>query len=162
MCSRAEASFFWPGMTPAISLMREKCAQCNRMAPSQAAMPPTPPIQPVYPFQCIAADYFSHMGHHYLVAVDRYSNWPIVEENASGSKGLISALRRIFVTFGIAEEMTSDNGPEFAAHSTQRFLKAWKAGHRNSSVAFPHANCRAELGVKTVKRMIIDNTDPHG
>ena len=29
-------------------------------------------------------------------------------------------------------------------------------------MAFPHSNCRAEIGVKTVKRIITDNTDAHG
>ena len=162
MCSRAESSFFWPGMTPAITELREKCSQCNRMAPSQPSMPPTPPIQPVYPFQAVVGDYFHYMGHHYLVLVDRYSNWPIVEETANGSTGLIRSLRRTFVTYGIAEELTNDGGPEFTAAQTESFLKAWKVNQRFSSVAFPHANTRAEVGVKTVKRMLVDNTDSKG
>lgn len=162
MCSRADSSFFWPGMTPAISEMRERCAQCNRMAPSQPSMPPTPPIQPVYPFQAVVGDYFHYMGHHYLVIVDRYSNWPIVEETANGSNGLIRSLRRTFVTYGIAEELTNDGGPEFTASQTESFLKAWKVNQRFSSVAFPHANTRAEVGVKIVKRMLVDNTDSTG
>jgi hypothetical protein len=29
-------------------------------------------------------------------------------------------------------------------------------------VSFPHSNCRAEVGVKTVKRLIADNTGPNG
>ena len=33
---------------------------------------------------------------------------------------------------------------------------------RVSSVAFPHSNCRAEIGVKTMKRLITDNTGPSG
>ena len=132
------------------------------MAPSQPSMPPTPPIQPVYPFQAVVGDYFHYMGHHYLVLVDRYSNWPIVEETANGSTGLIRSLRRTFVTYGIAEELTNDGGPEFTAAQTESFLKAWKVNQRFSSVAFPHANTRAEVGVKTVKRMLVDNTDSKG
>ncbi|XP_071500939.1 plexin-A4-like [Diadema antillarum] len=112
MCSRAESSIFWPGMTPAITEMRTWCSSCNRMAPSQPAAPPTPPASPAYPFQCIAADYFHFQGHNYLVIVDRYSNWPIVEEAATGADGLIIALRRIFVTYGISDELSSDGGPE--------------------------------------------------
>ena len=162
MCSRAESSVFWPGMTPAISAMRANCPQCNRIAPSQPCMPPTPPIQPVYPFQAVVADYFTHMGHHYLVMVDRYSNWPIVEETANGSNGLIRSLRRVFVTFGIAEELSSDGGTEFTASQTKVFLKAWRVNHRFSSVAFPHSNNRAEVGVKSVKRLLLDNTDAGG
>ena len=146
MVSRAEGSFFWPGMTSAIEETRARCTACNRMAPLQPNPPPTPPTRPVYPFQAICADYFSHGGHHYLIVVDRYSNWPIVEENAESSKSLIAALRRVFVTFGIAKELSSDGGPEFKAGATKTFHKNWVIRHRISSVANPHSNCRAEVG----------------
>ena len=132
------------------------------MAPSQPNAPPMPPIRPVYPFKAICADYFSYSGHHYLVAVVRYSNWPMVEENAERSKGLIAALRRVFVTFGIAEELSSDGGPEFMAGATRTSLRNWGVHHHVSSVAHPHSNCRAELGVKTVKRMLVGITGPGG
>ena len=56
----------------------------------------------------------------------------------------------------------SDGGPEFTATATRTFLQNWGVSHRLSSVAFPHSNCRAEIGVKTVKRMIVDHTGPNG
>ena len=117
---------------------------------------------PAYPFQCICADYFHYKGVHYLVAVDRYSNWPIIERARDGSAGLIECLRRTFATYGIPDECATDGGPEFIAQSTQQFLKDWLVHHKLSSFAFPHSNCRAEIGVKTVKRLITNNTDPHG
>jgi hypothetical protein len=162
MTARAETSVFWPGITHDITNIRTSCQACNRMAPSQPSAPPIPPVPTIYPFQCICADYFHHKGRNYLVIVDRYTNWPIVEQASDGASGLIGVLRKHFSTYGIAEELASDGGPEFTASSTQKFLTSWGVHHRLSSVAFPHSNCRAEIGVKTVKRMIADNTGPRG
>ena len=162
MIARAESSIVWPGITPAIKSVRNNCTQCNRMAPSQADAPPMPSTLAAYQFQWICADYFHYKGINYLVIVDRYSNWPIVEKAREGSTGLIDSLRRCFVTYGIPDELSSDDGPEFTAAATCQFLLTWGVHHRLYSVAFPHSNCRAEIGVKTVKRIITDNTGPHG
>ncbi|XP_071478837.1 uncharacterized protein [Diadema antillarum] len=162
MTARAESSVFWPGITPAIAALRAQCHQCNRIAPSNPSAPPTPLLSPAYPFQCVCADYFHYKGCNYLVIVDRYSNWPIVERSTQGAPGLISCLRRTFATFGIPDELASDGGPEFTAVTTRCFLKDWGVHHRLSSVAYPHSNCRAEVAVKSVKRLIMSNTSPTG
>eukprot|EP00057_Strongylocentrotus_purpuratus_P023555 XP_011678029.1 PREDICTED: uncharacterized protein K02A2.6-like [Strongylocentrotus purpuratus] len=162
MTARAEASVFWPGITPVISTLRARCDHCNRIAPSNPSSPPTPLTSPVYPFQCICADFFHYKGCNYLVVVDRYSNWPIVERSTHGVDGLTACLRRIFVTFGIPDELASDGGPEFTAAVTRRFLQDWGIHHRLPSVAYPHSNCRDEVGVQTIKRLLLDNTSPTG
>ena len=68
----------------------------------------------------------------------------------------------MFVTYGIADELSSDGGPELTAEETQQLLSNWGVHHRLSSVALAHSNSRAELGVKTCKRMLMDNTGPNG
>ena len=93
--------------------------------------------------------------------IDRYSNWPIVERSHDGAKGLIQCLRNCFSTYGIPEDGT-DGGPEFTAAETRKFFKCWGTNHRLSSVAYPHGNCRAEVGVKTMKRLITNNTATNG
>jgi hypothetical protein len=57
--------------------------------------------------------------------MDRYSNWPIVEQSAVEAQGLITCLRCIFVTYGIPDELASDGGPEFTATATRKFLSDW-------------------------------------
>eukprot|EP00057_Strongylocentrotus_purpuratus_P017665 XP_011672139.1 PREDICTED: uncharacterized protein LOC105442062 [Strongylocentrotus purpuratus] len=88
--------------------------------------------------------------------------WPGITPAISTLHGLTACLRRIFVTFGIPDELASDGGPEFTAAATRRFLQDWGIHHRLSSVAYPHSNCRAEVGVKTIKRLLLDNTSPTG
>ena len=162
MRARAIDSVYWPDITNDIARIRDQCTHCHRMAKSNPMQPPPDLILPDYPFQMISSDYFTYNSKEYVVIVDRYSNWPMVYRSESGAEGLIKRLRETFVTFGIPEELTSDGGPQFKAGKTQDFLNAWGVRHRISSVANPHANCRAELAVKTVKRMLIINITATG
>ena len=86
MTACAETTIFWPGITPAITATWTNCHHRNRMAPSQPNAPPFPPVLRAYPFQCISADFFHYKGKNSLVMVDRYSNWPIIEQAQAGSK----------------------------------------------------------------------------
>ena len=126
-------------------------------------MPPTDLLQPDYPFHMVAADYFFHAGHTYLVVVDRYSGWPCVsrcrEESAAE---LIRLLRLLFCVHGVPEEFATDRASVFTARQTQKFLETWGVRHRVSSAYFPHSNLRAETGVKLMKRLIKENVGTGG
>ena len=66
------------------------------------------------------------------------------------------------ITFGVPVEVSSDGGLEFAATETEYFFKRWGIRHRKSSAYFPSSNGRAELAVKTAKRLLMDNVGPSG
>ena len=167
MESRARSIVFWPGMSQDIRNVREACQQCCRNAPSQAATPAVTPKVPSTPFECIVADYFESHGHNYLVVADRLSGWVEIFESRSGSstssaKVLIAHLRSFFRVFGVPEELASDGGPQFKAAVTEEFLAKWNIHHRLSSAYFPQSNGRAEVAVKTAKRLLLDNIGPSG
>ena len=107
MMARAESSVFWKGITPAINAVRASCQHCNHIAPSNPSAKPTPLSNPDYPFQCVCKDFFHYKGCNYLVVVDRYPNWPIVERACEGVQGLIDCIHQTFVTFGIPDELAS-------------------------------------------------------
>ena len=85
-----------------------------------------------------------------------------MQQSQDGFSGLVKCLRKSSVTYGIADELSSDGGPECTAEATQQQLSNWCVHHRLSSVALAHSNGRAELGVKTCKRMLKDITGPNG
>ena len=164
---RAKSIVFWPGMTNDIHQVRAQCTSCNINAPSQAQLPSTPACSPSTPFEKIVADFFDFGGHHYLVIGDRLSGWPEVYSTPSGSasagaRGLVACLRKFIATFGVPEELSSDGGPEFTASETNNFLKRWGIHHRKSSAYHPQSNGRAEVAVKSIKRLLRSNITQSG
>ena len=78
------------------------------------------------------------------------------------NKELREFLREQFAMFGVPDELASDDGPQFRAKEFEDFLRRWGVNHRTSSSYNPHSNLREETGVKTAKRMLLDNTRADG
>ena len=145
--------------------MRYTCKTCNELAPSQ----PKEPIQlspsPDWPFQQICTDYFQLEHHSYLSIIDRYTAWLNIYHFLPGqstSQTLIDTFRTLFTAYRVPAEISSDGGPRFIAHSFKTFLSAWGIKHCLSSIDYPQFNGRAELGVKSAKRIINNNTSKNG
>ena len=104
---------------------------------------------------------FFHLNDYtYLSIVDRFSGWLCIYyfSGEATSETLINIFRDLFIAYGVSEILSSDGGPQFTSAEFQRFLKEWGVEHSLSSVAYPQSNGRAELGVKTAKRIIHNNT----
>ena len=104
-------------------------------------------------------------SHTYLACADRLTGWLMVFHMKPGratASELITICRSLFQTYGCPEELSSDGGSIFMSHEFQNFLSVLGVQHRLSSVAYPQSNGRAELAVKSAKRIIYGNTDPQG
>ena len=133
------------------------------MASSNPRQPLEPPVSPEYPFQQTVTDFFDLKGQNYLIYADRYSGWVEIASMPSGKcRQVCDSLRRWFVTYGAPEELSSDGGPPFQAFEYDSFLSNWGIRKRLSAAYFAQSNGRAELAVKSAKRILADNVDNSG
>ena len=160
---RANSSVYWPGLSADITNRRLQCTDCISNAPSQSAEPIVMNVinsPPQYPFDQVVTDYFTLMGYKYLLYADRYSGWITVVKTKLGDgdlKFLKKHLCHLFATYGTPREISDDGGPPFNAHEYKEFLKLWGINLRKSSSYYPQSNGRAELAVKTAKRILTGN-----
>ena len=158
MLANARERLFWPGLDSAIRLTRSQCRQCNEHAPSQPSEPEILTRQPDVPFQQTVMDLCELEGHHFLVYADRFTGWvEVVKPTSTSFRSLRPILLRWFSTFGVPEEISADGGPPFNSSDYDEFLRNWRIRKRQSSAYYPQSNGRAEVAVKTVKRILLGN-----
>ena len=71
-------------------------------------------------------------------------------------------MRRIFVTFGVPVEISSNGVTEFSAKFTKDFLKQWGIHYRRLSAYHLMSNGRTEKAIKATKRLLIENVGLNG
>ena len=164
MNRRATPCVYWPGMSSSILNFRASCKNCSLNAPSQPREPLILTAPPTWPYQQVCADYFQLGKKSYLIIVDRYSGWPHIYycPTTADSKHLVATCRQLFTDRGAPEEFASDGGPQFVSSTFQQFLSAWGIQHRLSAPGYPQSNGRAELTVKAMKKLVINNMLPDG
>ena len=111
-----------------------------------------------WPFQQVCADFFENEGHSYLTIVDRFSSWLNIyhfPHQTANSNAIINYTVSflVFIIYGVSEELSTDGGPQFTSNAIQQYLKDWGVKHRLSSAGYPQSNGRAELAVKSAKRI---------
>ena len=79
-------------------------------------------------------------GKTYLLVTDANSKWPeIVEMRSTTADRTIEELRKMFSSYGLPEQIVSDNDPQFVAEEFASFVKANGIKHIKSE---PFWNCR--------------------
>ena len=107
---------------------------------------------PHYPFQMVESDLFHWNDQDFVLVVNYYSRyWEIEKLHKPDAATVIKKIKNIFSRMGIPEVMRSDNGPQYAAKTFEKFAKDWGFQHIPSSPEYPRSNGLAEKTVQTVR-----------
>ena len=120
---------------------------------------------PEYHFQEVITDMFELNGYWYLVYVDRLTGFPELAyfPNHTTSSLIINVLREFFTRWGVPEQVSMDGASNYTSEQITDWLKSWGVKYtRVSSAYYPQSNGRAEVGVKSLKRLLEGNTGPRG
>ena len=164
MIASATTAVYWPGIRKDILNHQTNCHSCLENSPSQAREPIQMTAIPERPFQIVCSDLFELQGRHYLVIVDRFSGFLHIYHSREQPthRFLIRHLRDVFIRYGRPEQLETDGGPQYQSQAFKSFLTTWGVQHRISSPYYPQSNGRAELAVKTAKRLLRENVGRDG
>ena len=163
---RARSLCFWSGVKNDLQEIYNNCRPCHAHFQRNSKEPYIQRHIPEYPFQHIGIDLASYAGRKYLICVDYFSNYILVDGLSTEiSGGTIALLKKHFMRFGIPLEIVSDCGPQFDSLEFKNFSKQYGFEWNPSSPTYPRSNGMAESAVKQVKSILrkceAEDSDPH-
>ena len=79
----------------------------------------------------LGLDFFSLKNTHYLLAVDYFSQFPIVRKlHSLYSVSVIKHLKDIFMEMGVPRCIVSDGDTQFTSQEFKDFTRMWDIQHR--------------------------------
>jgi hypothetical protein len=158
---------YWPGVNKEVEELISTCATCQENRNMQAKEPLMPTPVPSRPWEHVAEDLFTCLGHKWLICVDYYSEYFEIERLDAGTHGeeVIRQTKKWFSTHGIPDRVTSDNGPPFNGAQWKDFATTYGFIHTPTSPLHPQANGMVERAVGIAKTMLkkcsASGTDPY-
>lgn len=156
MKALARSYVWWPSINQQLEAVAKACLGCQQNQKMPSKVPLHPWEWATFPWQRIHIDYAGPFKDSmFLVVVDAHSKWPeVIPMKSTTSSKTIEVLRDMFATFGIPEQLVSDNGPQFVSEEFQTFLKLNGIRHITSAPYHPATNGQAERSVQTFKRAL--------
>lgn len=152
---RAREVMYWPQINKDVAIEVYSCAVCLKYRASNPPEPLKPHPEPDRPYQKVDTDLFVLNGKDYFVVTDYYSLYPeVFKLSTIMTEAVITSMKAAFSRHGVANEVFTDNGPQFSCESFRLFTVEWNFVHSTSSPHYPQPNGLVEKSVQTVKRLI--------
>ena len=103
-------------MNAQITQLIQDCDECQSLRPSLHDNPQSHPPA-VEPMHSVGLNLFECKGHHYLVMIDRFSNYIWVKRlTRFGTDSILKTLDTWFTDYGYPFIIVSDNGLQFRSN----------------------------------------------
>ena len=109
----ARSYVWWPRLDDDIAELAKSYVACQAVKNAPPVAPLHPWIWPARPWQRIHVDFAGPFYHQsFLIIVDAHSKWPeVIPMKSTTATATIQELRRLFASYGLPEQVVSDNGP---------------------------------------------------
>lgn len=108
------------------------------------------------------ADMVQHEGYIYMTYANRPTGWLELSHFPNGATLQRVKDEVLLQAMGCSRAAIYDRGTNLANEKMAGFQEKWRATVRLSSPYYPQSNGRAEVAVKTVKRIIRDTAGVGG
>jgi len=130
----------------------KSCKECSAQhsLPSVAPLHSWPWVN--QPMKWLHMDFAEIEGFYVLIIVNVHFKWIVAMLLYSATATTtIQALKMFFSSFGLPEEIVSDNGPQFTVHPFQEFCKHNRIKHSRIPPYHLASNRASECAVQVVK-----------
>ena len=156
MKANARSYVWWPGLDKSLEQIAKDCQACKSTKNMPAVAPLHPWIWPSRPWQRLHIDFAGPFkGRMFFILVDAHSKWPeVVEMKTATTEKTIEVMRTLFASYGIPDQVVSDNGTQFTSEEFTEFMRRNRIKHIRSMPYHPSTNGLAERFVQTFKRAL--------
>ncbi|UYV80200.1 K02A2.6-like, partial [Cordylochernes scorpioides] len=154
----ARSHFWWPNLDTQIEFLVNKCRSCQQSQDGPNKGKWQPWKWSTRPWQRIHIDFANKENINLLIVVDSHSKWiEAIPMRETTTRKTIEQLRRFFSSYGLPEELVSDNGPQFTGSEMKGFLEGNGIKQTLIPAYHPQSNGLAERAVRTIKTALDKN-----
>lgn len=156
----ARAYVWFPSLNNDIENMVAQCDICQLHRNNPPCTEHEWP-KPSKPWSRVHIDFMGpFMGKTFLILIDAFSKWPIIEMMPSmSSKSVVTVLRKACADHGLPEFIISDNGLAFTGQEFKEFIIKNNIEHITGAPYHPATNGQVERMIQTIKLKLKKQSD---